>query len=85
MATNKKLNRITVTDLQGALQSNLPNLKQDKPYLLQELVGDALWNSIPTGTRKQLGHQFKALVDSGDQEVTWRDRRSNNCQVYQLK
>ena len=85
MATNKKLNRVTVTDLQDSLQSNLPNLKQGKSYLLQELVGDELWNSMPTGTRTHHGHEFKKLVQSGDQVVEWRGRRSNNRQVYQLK
>ena len=84
MASNRKLNRVTISDIVNALQSNLPNLEQGKPYTLQELVGDSLWNSIPTGNRKQLGHEFKELAESGGHAVKWRGRRSDNCQVYEL-
>lgn len=85
MASNRKLNGVTITHLQNAFQANLSNLEQGKPYLLQELVGEELWTSMPTGTRKQLGHEFKALVKGGLAGIEWGGRRSDNCQVYHLK
>jgi hypothetical protein len=85
MPTTSNSTQTTITDLLDALQKNLPSLSPGNNYILQELVGNAFWDLISTGRRKSLGHEFKALVDSGDQLVEGRGRRSDNCQVYQLK
>jgi hypothetical protein len=83
MPTNGPLT--TIDDVVEAMHANWGNLEHGQPYTLEQLVGTECWQATPAGHRKQLGHEFKALVDSGDQPVLWVDRRSDNSQVYQMR
>ena len=78
-------NRFTITDVLNALQANRPNLLPGTLYTLQDLVGNAVWHSMPTGTRKHLGQEFKSLTKGGGLPVKWVDWKSDNSNVYQLK
>tara|TARA_R110000823_G_scaffold293771_2_gene412653 strand:+ start:1156 stop:1410 length:255 start_codon:yes stop_codon:yes gene_type:complete len=77
--------RIDVTKLLNAMHAMLPQLKHGVRYTLQELVGEKYWYALSTRERKSLGHQFRTLVDQGNQPVRWTGRRSDNCQLYELK
>jgi hypothetical protein len=85
MSTRPNTARTTITDVLDALQANLPNLKPGIDYTLEQLVGKAFWNSIPTGERTQLGIKFKAMAKGGALPIRWVECKSNNTNVYQLK
>lgn len=85
MPTRPKTAHTSITDVLDAMHANLPNLVTAKEYLLPDLVGKAFWHSMPTGTRKHLGVEFKDLVLNGGQPVKWCDCKSNNSNVYQLR
>jgi hypothetical protein len=75
----------TITDLVNTVNSNLPDLPQEKSYTLGDLAGEEYWNAIPKGRRTSLGLTFKALAVSGELPVTYAGSTSSNKALYEHK
>jgi hypothetical protein len=75
----------TITDLLEAVNSTLPNLVHGQSYLLEQLVGEQYWSTIPKGPRISIGQAFKALAIGGSLPVNYVGTTSSNKSLYELK
>ena len=75
----------TLADVVNAVNANLPNQTRGKLYSLEQLVGEAVWNTIPKGRRTSLGQGFKSLAKSGVLPVRYADTTSSNLAYYEFK
>ena len=72
-----KLNNKEIYFAQQAINDSTPG-----PYELKDLYGD-LWDQVDSPTT--FGARFKKTVEAGELEgIVWKDRRSNNHQVYEV-
>lgn len=72
-----KLNNKEIYFAQQVINDSTPG-----PYELKDLYGD-LWDQVDSPTT--FGARFKKTVEAGELEgIVWKDRRSNNHQVYEV-
>ena len=75
----------TVADVVDAVNANLSNLTQGELYSLEQLVGEGVWNTIPTGRRNHLGIAFKAHARSVTLPVRYVLTTNSNKTMYELR